>query len=173
MQLTRKEAIMSTPQIGSLNGQNFPSSPSAKGKVVKATEVEDLIHKAFGGKFFANNIVRLGDENYYLPTKEEVKQVLNTSTLDASQRQWVAERYDCDDFSYVLKGAFSTAAYLANDIIHGFAVGIIWANFNHLNGFHAINLVVTDDEVVHLIEPQGNFFYPAANCRDSITIIVM
>ena len=51
------------------------------------------------------------------------------SQCDATHRKWVAEKYDCDDFAYVLKAEFSTGSYQAANLLYGFAVGIISANF--------------------------------------------
>ena len=164
---------MSTAANQTLNGKHFPGSQQAAGKVANSDTVEQLIASAFDGKFSTNNVVRLGDDAYYLPTLEEVEHILSTSAVDAADRKWVANKYDCDDFSYVLKGAFSTAAYLAEDRMYGFALGIIWADFKHITGYHAINVLVLNDESVMLIEPQGNFIYPASNCSGKIGIIVI
>jgi hypothetical protein len=148
-----------------------PSPPAASGVVATGARVQEIITTTLGSRIVSDSVIRMGDAQYYLPTLAEVQQLLTASSLD--RRTWMAERFDCDDFSYVLKGEFSIHAYDAGDISYGFSAGIIWGNFNWVDGFHAVNLVVTNDQILRLIEPQSDTIYDANQCKDSVNLIVV
>jgi hypothetical protein len=139
--------------------------------VAAAARVQEIITTTLGSKITSDAVVRMGDAQFYLPTLEEVKQLLTESSLD--RRNWLAERFDCDDFSYVLKGEFSIHAYDMGDISYGFSDGIIWGNFSWVQGYHAVNVVVTNDQVLRLIEPQKDTIYDADQCVGSVGLIVV
>jgi len=148
-----------------------PVTPAASGAIATAARVQEIIIATLGSKITSDAVVRMGDAQFYLPTLSEVQQLLSASALD--RRTWLAERFDCDDFSYVLKGEFSIHAYDAGDISYGFSTGIIWGNFSWVDGFHAVNLVVTNDQVLRLIEPQSDAIFDADQCRDGVSLIVV
>jgi len=148
-----------------------PVAPTASGAVATAARVQEIITTTLGSKITSDAVVRMGDSQYYLPTLDEVQQLLTESSLD--RRKWLEDRFDCDDFSYVLKGEFSIHAYDAGDINYGFSDGIIWGNFAWVQGYHAVNLVVTKDQVLRLIEPQTDAIYEADQCQGSVGLIVV
>lgn len=143
----------------------------AAGSVASGTRVQEIITLALGSRLISDALIRMGDAYYYLPTRDEVTQVLEGSSLD--RRTWLAQRFDCDDFSYVLKGEFSAHSYDAGEINFGFSVGIIWGNFSWVAGFHAVNLVVLSDETVMLIEPQSDALYSVTECTGEVNLIVV
>jgi hypothetical protein len=173
------------PATGTLRGRRFampagpglagtpagPLAPAASGAIASAARVEEIIRTTLGSKITSAAVVRMGDVQYYLPTLNEVQQLLSESSLD--RRRWLAERFDCDDFSYVLKGEFSIHAYDSGDISYGFSDGIIWGTFSWVQGFHAVNLVVTNDQTLRLIEPQTDTIYEADQCQGSVGLIVV
>jgi len=156
-------------------GKTSPSSvhsfPVANGAVATATRVQEIITTALGAKIPPAALMRMGDAHYYLPTLSEVQQLLKASALD--RRTWLSERFDCDDFSHVLKGEFSIHAYDAGDISYGFSAGIIWGNFSWAQGYHAVNLIVTDDQVLRLIEPQNDTIYGANQCQNGVGLVLV
>lgn len=145
--------------------------PAAGGGIASAQRVFELVQAAFAGKLVDGNIQRYGDSNFYLPTQAEVMNILTASQTD--RRTWTAERFDCDDFSYVLKGEFSVHAYDAGALSYGFALGIIWGNFSWVNGFHAVNFAVLNTGAVMLIEPQDDRVFAASQCVSGVNLIVV
>ena len=132
-------------------------------------EITKLIEQALASKFHSTYSLRLGDSAYYLPTTEEVSQIVNSTQRE--RRAWIAERYDCDDFAYVLKAFVSSVAYFNNDLKLGLCCGIIWGKFRWISEFHACNWVITSDGVFQLIEPQNGKIYPALECLGSVTFV--
>jgi hypothetical protein len=184
-EMTAPTILRVRPAKGILRGRRFaipagrglretpatPVAPAASGAVATAARVQEIITTTLGSKITSDAVVRMGDVQYYLPTLNEVQQLLSESSLD--RRKWLEERFDCDDFSYVLKGEFSIHAYDSGDISYGFSDGIIWGNFSWVQGYHAVNLVVTNDQVLRLIEPQTDAIYEADQCQGSVGLIVV
>ncbi len=132
--------------------------------------LDSLIGAAFAGRFDAYPAIRYGDSVFYLPTLAEVRRVLVASQLD--RRTWLQDRFDCDDFAYVLKGEMSAHAYDTAERRLGLCFGMLWANFDWVEGFHAVNWVVTSDESIWLIEPQTDDIYPHARCTGGIALLL-
>lgn len=139
------------------------------GKTVDSDRVREIIQNAFAGKLHPTWSLHLGDASYYLPTLLEVQQVLSVSML--KRRRWILERHDCDDFAYVLRAFFSSISYINDELEVGLCCGMIWGEFNWLDGFHACNWVITDDMTLHLIEPQLDTLYPSTACQGSVTFM--
>ena len=99
------------PATGTLRGRRFmipagrglaetpgaPVAPAASGAIATATRVQEIITTTLGSKITSDAVVRMGDVQYYLPTLNEVQQLLTESSLDRCK--WLEERFDCDDFS--------------------------------------------------------------------------
>lgn len=139
------------------------------GKTVGSDHVREIIRDAFSGKLHPTWSLHLGDERYYLPTLLEVQQVLSTSTL--KRRRWILERHDCDDFAYILRAFFSSISYINDELEVGLCCGMIWGEFDWLEGFHACNWVITDDMTLRLIEPQRDTLYLSTACQGSVTFM--
>jgi hypothetical protein len=184
-EMTAPTILRVRPAKGTLRGRRFvmptgrgltetpaaPVAPAASGAVATATRVQEIITATLGSKITSDAVVRMGDVQYYLPTSDEVQQLLGESSLD--RHKWLEDRFDCDDFSYVLKGEFSIHAYDSGDISYGFSDGIVWGNFSWVQGYHAVNLVVTNDQVLRFIEPQTDAIYEAEQCQGSVGLIVV
>jgi hypothetical protein len=69
-------------------------------------------------------------------------------------RVWIAEVFDCDDFSQVLQGS-------VNGFFPGIAFGTIWYGPKHPpNWGHSVNIFYSySDNKVYLVEPQNDAFY--------------
>ena len=115
--------------------------------------------------------MRYGDGTYYLPTMNEIQHLLAASQSD--RRKWTAERFDCDDFSYVLKGEAAIHSYDSADFRFGLCLGIVWGNFDWVNGYHAINWFIDSRKKLYLIEPQTDAIYTADHCVGNISLIVV
>lgn len=144
---------------------------AAQGSVVPANVVHGTVHRHLAGKFSSDPGIRYGDGMYYLPTLPEVQQILDASQLD--RRTWMAERFDCDDFAYVLKGEMSIHAYDTGSLRFGLCVGIVWGNFDWVSGYHAINWFIADDGALRFIEPQTDSMYEASRCQGSVLLLVV
>jgi hypothetical protein len=88
-----------------------------------------------------------------------------------ARRPWIAERYDCDDFAYVLKAFTSAVAYVNSGLTYGLSCGIIWGKFSWVGEFHACNWIITSDRTFQLIEPQTDSLHQASECLGSVTFV--
>lgn len=82
--------------------------------------------------------------------REYIKNFDNTNL-----RVWIAEVFDCDDFSQVLQGN-------VNSFFPGIAFGTIWYGPKSppFNWGHSANIYYSyKDNKVYLVEPQSNKFY--------------
>lgn len=166
-------------QIGTIRGRligprivkRHARMAAAAGKVADAKGVDQIVQAALAGKFSNDPGLRYGDASYYLPTLAEVRQILRASRLD--RRTWLAERFDCDDFAYVLKGEMSAHAYDAGELRFGLCVGIVWANFKWVDGYHAVNWFVASDQKLRLIEPQDDAIHGPSDCKGGIALLLV
>lgn len=148
--------------------ESTPGQPA--GTVVQVNYVRGVIAKAFMGKFSSDPGIRFGDGMYYLPTMREVQMILSRSQTD--RRTWLAERFDCDDFAYVLKGEVSVHAYSTQGLRFGLCFGMVWGDFTWINGYHAINWFIASDGIVRLIEPQSDAIYEVNQCKGNISLLL-
>ncbi len=104
----------------------------------------------------------LSDKDYLLCNREDVKRFLAADGTNKSV--YVAEKFDCDDFSYRLMGQFSVPGWSA------LAFGILWTDK------HAMNCMVTEEGVFYLIEPQNDYLQHGGllpQQGDHIRLIIM
>ena len=136
-----------------------------------ATTVLGLVQQQLQGTFAADPAIRNGDGVYYLPTLPEVEEILQSS--EADRREWMKERFDCDDFAYVVEAEMSSHAYHTNDLIYGVCVGMLWGNFDWLPDFHAVNWFLAPDGLLRFIEPQTDAIYDASRCHGGISLLLV
>ena len=130
------------------------------------------VKSRLSGRFAADPGIRYGDGSYYLPTRAEIEAIMRASQSD--RRMWLQERFDCDDFAYVLKGEISAHAYDTEEHRYGLCSGIVWGYFDWIvQPFHAVNWVLTSDTTLWLIEPQTDAIYPAERCTGGITRLLV
>ena len=72
--------------------------------------------------------------------------------------EYISEEFDCDDFSFRLKGQFSIPGWAA------LALGICWTND------HALNCFVDEDRKLWFIEPQNDTII---DTLENIRLIIM
>ncbi|MBX7166076.1 MAG: caspase family protein [Pirellulales bacterium] len=165
------------PASGVLTGRRFGGTrgagetPAAGGTVAKSSYVQTVAQQQLNGKFSSDPGIRLGDSMFYLPTRNEVEQLLSASQLD--RRTWLAERFDCDDFAYALKGEASVHAYDTGDLAYGLCLGIVWGNFDWVSGYHAVNWFLDSTSKLWLIEPQNDTLYDASHCQGGISLLLV
>ena len=171
---------------GKLIGRRIPLTPSgfqldripgasqvpgaSQGVVVPVNSVKGIAKESLAGKFSDDPGIRYGDGMYYLPTLEEIQFILKESQLD--RRKWLENRFDCDDFAYVLKGEMSVHTYDTSDIRYGLCVGMVWGNFDWITGYHAVNWFIDSNSVMRFIEPQSDSIYDVSNCQGDISLFV-
>ncbi|WP_143467748.1 lectin MOA-related protein [Leptolyngbya ohadii] len=146
-------------------------APLARGVAVPGYYVSEVVQRSLVGKLAADPGMRYGDAFYYLPTLEEVQFILKASELE--RRTWTEERFDCDDFAYVLKGEMSAHAYDIGPSRFGLCVGIVWGYFNWLEGYHAVNWFIGVDKKLRFIEPQNDSIYSAEDCVGDIQLLLV
>ncbi len=148
------------------------SQQHPQGREIDTESLKILVQRALAGKLANDHEIHYGDTHFYLPTLAEVALILQASHLD--RKKWMQERFDCDDFAYVLKGEMSAHAYDAPDLHLGLCSGIVWGCFDWTGDeFHAVNWAVTSDEVVWLIEPQTDDIYPIERCTGGISLLLV
>ena len=115
-------------------------------------EIEVIIRETFGTRFTDDFTLQMSDEQYHCPSLEKVKAILEKSTLD--KREYIEEKFDCDDYARILKVDFIKQAYKEKKRRHPYAVGVIKGGKLQGSIPHAINFVITDKMELFLIEPQ-------------------
>lgn len=160
---------------GQFVGKRFDDSKIVKGrqpsgKVASFEWLHSTVQNYIGGYLTDNAAVRFADEQYYLPTKEELNYLLQESRLE--RMAWTQERFDCDDFAYALKGEMSVHAYKTESVTMGFAVGIAWGEFSWVEGLHAINWAMDSEGQFYFIEPQSDGLYPHNDCT-SVDLLLL
>lgn len=159
---------------GTLIGKRYNDSrsiPTPKGKVVTAEWIESTLLNHLKHKVSNYPTPRIADNDYYLPTQDELAFLLKQSHLD--RLEWQKERFDCDDFAYALKGEISIHGFKANKLVAGFAVGIIWGNFDWADSIpHAVNWFIDSSGKLFFIEPQHDDIYEHTECSGSDLILL-
>ena len=162
-----------TPPAGPLGAAAPQGTPG--GNIATSEQADQYIRQSLQGKLDTFNVIRLGDAKFYVPTLAELRAIIASS--QAHRQQYTDERFDCDDFSYVLKGEFSLHFYKAVNLVCGLAAGIIWGRFAWVQEFHSANFGLTSDHGFVLIEPQsGNQpdkLYPLTECQGGVSLILM
>ena len=97
------------------------------------------------------------DNSYIMPTRVELEKLLFDSVVDSYG--YVSEILDCDDAALLLHADIIKQRYkdyksgkIPKDQQFPLAFGQIW--YQSSRGLHAVNICITRDEGVLLIEPQ-------------------
>ena len=116
--------------------------------------------------------IYLADLLYVMPSEEEVRKLLFDSQIDSyvhtahtiSPKSGIL---DCDDFAlllhaYVIKRRYEDfkKGRIPKDQLYPLAFGQIWYTDPKI-GYHAINICITHDKGVLLIEPQNDEVWKA------------
>ncbi len=151
--------------------RDFIAAPPGAGIVVPTSSLSGVVQKKLAGKLADDPGIRFGDGSFYLPKIGEVRNILDESSVD--RRTWMAERFDCDDFAYVLKSEISIHAYESASLRYALCVGIVWGNFDWVSGYHAVNWFIADDGELRFIEPQSDDIYDLSHCSGGISLLLV
>lgn len=94
-----------------------------RAREIEQNALHTLVTLAFAGKFSASPGIRDGDGRYYLPTIAKIKLIVQASQVD--RKTSMQERFDCDDYSYMLNGEMSAHAHDAGEMRLGLCSGIV------------------------------------------------
>ena len=81
------------------------------------------------------------DNKYWTCSKEDFQKIVEFNKIN--EKQYIADKFDCDNFSFNFKAQVATNHNLNN-------VGIVIDN----SGGHAYNVVIFNDGTADLFEPQ-------------------
>ena len=113
--------------------------------------VREIIETALKGKFKRSFKLHLADGTYYFPSLADARKVMDGTSVDIYR--WTREKFDCDDFAFVLKAEFAKDAYADKERRAPHCFGMVWGN---LPRPHAINWMINDDQKLRFIEPQND-----------------
>jgi hypothetical protein len=91
-------------------------------------------------------IVHVNDNKLYFINTEEMREIQQLQFIRL--RKWVFEKFDCDDFSYVMKGIMSW-------FYGGFAFGIVKVKTGPKSA-HQLNCFINEFGKLMFVEPQTN-----------------
>lgn len=112
---------------------------------VSQQKATSRIHKADIKKLFKDvPDIKLTDSNYKLVDIDHLQKYLQKNHVNI--RKYEKTIHDCDDFSYILMGDITR---WDSDL----AFGILWA-YKPDGEYHSLNIAISTDEKVILIEPQ-------------------
>jgi len=115
------------------------------------------IYNIFKGK---TSNIWTSDASYDTARKKDIEKFLSLNYFRF--RQYVPEKYDCDNYSFALMGMFT---YLMS----GYAVGIAWVETG--NGAHALNFFIDENKEFWYIEPQNNNIFQEVDYTPYLIII--
>lgn len=147
--------------------------PSIEGKYCKHSTVKKKLRKLTKNMWVSSTRKYSGfaDDKLYLPTLNEVHTILGLLRLKPGKI--VNESFDCDDYSFALKGLVSLHArdYFDN-LQHSCCIGIVWGDFMHNHSQHACNWVLDNEYNLHWIEPQEGEIKYFNYCKGGIRIML-
>jgi hypothetical protein len=128
-----------------------------------------IVYQLGEGKFGrpSGQAFTIADSEYYCPPLEDALKIIQASEVEC--KKWASNRFDCDDFAYVLKAHFAEAAYAEGErkkgedkgnqrAAHCFGIVMAEIRIPKLYGkeykSHAINWMVNDDLKLRFVEPQ-------------------
>ena len=114
---------------------------------------------------------RFSDSKYYLPTFDEAKEFVDKNPIKPADH--FKESFDCDDYSFVLKGSMSLYVRDKVKVDNSMCLGIVWGYFNWANGYHSCNWVFDSKFKFHLIEPQTGELKEMADCTGNIDLMIV
>ena len=117
------------------------------------------------------------DNTYWLPSKRDLEWLVVDTFME--KYRYKAEVFDCDDFALVLHAFVVQNRYieieqrkLSKDEWFPWAFGQVWGTkFRGKPTGHAINICLTRDEGVILLEPQNDQIWKADSNRDHVHFV--
>lgn len=106
---------------------------------------------------------KIGDRDYFAYAKSDLERFLSSSYVDSIK--YVAERFDCDDFSYALMGR-EKEWYSQSPYNRGSTFGIVWGDIRNSETdteirAHAVNFFIDNNRELWLVEPQNDNIFKA------------
>lgn len=109
------------------------------------------------------NYAGFADDEYYLTDPKEVRPLLDQ--LIITPPKFPTQRFDCDDYAFVLKGMVSLFARDSAVITASPCIGLAWGEFRWMGKvFHACNWVLDSSGTFSWIEPQTRELYNLEEC---------
>lgn len=126
-------------------------------KIVKVLSYNTILKKLF--YLYPNAQTILSDKDYYLHKTDELVDIFKLNRFN--EFPYLAERRDCDDFSWAFVG-------LMKKLLPGFIIGKCHANFYKDDGSldfkHDFAFFIDENENLMFVEPQTNkIFSPKKN----------
>jgi len=103
----------------------------------------------------------ISDTKYMIPRLADIIEFLKINIFKF--RQYVPDRFDCDNYSFSLMG-------MSTNVLSGYAIGIIWVNTGR-GSKHALNFFIEKDKQITYIEPQTNKIFRDKNYRPYFVVI--
>jgi len=120
-------------------------------------QIQRLLHK----KGIAKSQIKTGDGEYILCDMDDVRKFLQRDLVD--KKQYRKRIFDCDDFSFVLKGRACLE-------LSGCCVGIVWV-VKPDRGKHALNFFIDQDGDMWYIEPQTDEIFGGNDLKPYFAIV--
>lgn len=144
-------------------------------------EIRDILERDVARFRPANEKIKAtySDYVYLSPSRLELAGILEAvSAAVPDHTRYVDEIFDCDDFSFMLKGQASLYG-LEHGLTAPLAIGMAWGMFSWRGEFHAANWAVMDGSTLVWIEPQdldarrGWGLHPVDDCRGTLTTLLL
>lgn len=116
----------------------LPKAPSPV-VVVSSAKIQKQINLLMPGLRYSEIL----DSTYRSVSVDEFKKI---ASFVVQQQKWKEDKYDCDNYSFVLKGDIDRFGY-------GIPIGIMNVNL-YGSGKHAINIFFDSKGVFYAVEPQ-------------------
>lgn len=110
------------------------------------------------------------DEAYYLPVYGEILGIVKANKVKKPKVS--NESFDCDDFSFALKGKICEFTRDNLNVEHSMCFGIAWGTFDWADGYHCCNWVFDSDRTFWWVEPRDRKFHPIEECEELKLLLV-
>ena len=110
------------------------------------------------------------DAAYYLPDRGEIAGIVKSNPVNKPRID--NESFDCDDYSFVLKGLICSHTRDFLSIEHSICFGIAWGTFEWADGYHCCNWVLDADGNFWWVEPRDGTFHPISECQELKLLLV-
>lgn len=100
----------------------------------------------------------VADRTYKQPSLQELEDLLFLTYFE--EYKWTKEVFDCDDFADILAAYVKQNRYKEHAKLP-WSFGICWGSVRQ----HALNIAVTNNDKVYLIEPQNDEIWEATGAE--------
>lgn len=137
--------------------QEYDISPPSPLVEISYTSLANLLNATFpsAGKY-------LSDSKYKTTTIQELKRFLDWDKT--SEKTYISEWFDCDDFSSVLNGTINIPEW------YYLPFGIMWTDTPQ--GGHAVNIFIDNMSEIWIVEPQNDSCFKLPSDWNPYLIII-